>query len=314
MIGQSAKDLSIGRWLSILQNLGIPSDHLKNAHGPCPICAKVGAFSNKKPFRFDDKKGMGTWICTHCGSGSGFDLLMSYHGWDFATAAKEVENVIGVCPVMETKTEAKDVEKIKANIKRIWGEAKFPNVVDDYLRSRGLDIASTALRGHQFLSYRDENGNISKEKAMLALVQDKDGKVTTLHRTFLLANGQRVKKLYQTVQDTWLGGAIRLFPYHEESGFVALAEGIETALAVTEYKKIPTWATVTAQGMERWEPPEFIKRVSIFGDADANYIGQKAAYTLANRLTKAGIQTEVHVPKTGDYLDFLHYMKRRDAA
>jgi putative DNA primase/helicase len=37
----------------------------------------------KDRFRFDDKEGHGTWICTHCGAGDGFSLLMKVMGIDF---------------------------------------------------------------------------------------------------------------------------------------------------------------------------------------------------------------------------------------
>ena len=140
---------------------------------------------------------------------------------------------------------------------------------------------------------------------MLALVTGPDGKVTTMHRTFLFNNGKRDKRLYKVIPDTWLGGCIRLFPEHR--GHIALAEGIETALAIHVFTKthIPIWATVTAQGMESWEPTEGIKRVSIFGDHDPHFRGQKAAYTLAHKLTAKGIKADVWIPKeNGDWLDY----------
>jgi putative DNA primase/helicase len=100
----------------------------------------------------------------------------------------------------------------------------------------------------------------------------------------------------------------------EEIGFIALAEGIETALAVHQMFDIPTWATVTADGMAQWEPSSAIKRVSIFADNDANFKGQSAAYSLANRLSTKGIIVEVHLPnRQGDYLDFLNSCSRKAA-
>jgi putative DNA primase/helicase len=142
---------------------------------------------------------------------------------------------------------------------------------------------------------------------MVALVQNAEGKVITVHRTYVFADGKREKKLYKVIPDRWLGGAIRLFPHAEKIGFVALAEGIETALAIYEMFAIPTWATVTADGMAQWEPPAFIKRVSIFADNDENFKGQSAAYLLANRLSAKGVIVEVHLPQErGDYLDLFN--------
>ena len=63
-----------GRWHEILPALGIPAKHLKDEHGPCPGCG------GKDRFRFDDKEGRGTWVCSQGRSGppaagDGFDLL-----------------------------------------------------------------------------------------------------------------------------------------------------------------------------------------------------------------------------------------------
>ena len=297
-----ASELAVGRWPAILTQLGVPPEYLKRSHGPCPICR-----AGTDRYRFIDYQGRGTYYCSQCRPGDGMSMLMKVHNWDYATAAREVEKIVGVCPVSEAQAEYKDPEKIKANISRYWKEATSSTIVTDYLKSRGLSITSKALRGHSALNYLDKStGELRKEKAVVALVLSSEGKVTTMHRTFLLGDGKRDKRLYKTIPDTWLGGCIRLFPEHR--GHIALAEGIETALAIHEFTKthIPTWATVTAQGMEVWELPEgeTIKRVSIFGDHDPHFRGQKAAYTLAHKLTAKGIKADVWIPKNkGDWLD-----------
>jgi putative DNA primase/helicase len=68
-------DEAVGRWPGILQSLGLDPSFLNKKHGPCPIC------SGKDRYRFDDKGGRGTWICSHCGSGDGFKLLQGVLGW-----------------------------------------------------------------------------------------------------------------------------------------------------------------------------------------------------------------------------------------
>ena len=84
-LNRRTADEAIGRWAGILQTLGIDAQHLRNKHGPCPVC------QGKDRFRFDDKEGRGTWYCSHCGSGDGFKLLQLLHGWPFSHAAKEVD-------------------------------------------------------------------------------------------------------------------------------------------------------------------------------------------------------------------------------
>ena len=107
-----------------------------------------------------------------------------------------------------------------------------------------------------------------------------------------------------------------------------MAEGIETALAVTEMTGIPCWATVTAGLMAEFVPPPGIKRVTIFADKDSpskfhpSGHGQEAAKALAERLWKCGIQAGVELPpgdipegrKGIDWLDVLEGINALKAA
>ena len=61
----------IGKWNGVLKTLGIEVFEDPKKHGPCPIC---GPGNNAHRFRFDNKDGMGTWICSQCGSGDGWSL------------------------------------------------------------------------------------------------------------------------------------------------------------------------------------------------------------------------------------------------
>ena len=81
----SPKELASGKWFFLLSSLGVDQNFLKNKHGPCPICG------GKDRFRWDNKNGMGTFICNQCGSGDGYRLLEMYHGWDFYKALEEVK-------------------------------------------------------------------------------------------------------------------------------------------------------------------------------------------------------------------------------
>ncbi|WP_421202660.1 DUF927 domain-containing protein [Aeromonas sp. 602658] len=57
-----------GHWPTLLADLGIDTPH-HGKHGPCPVCG------GKDRFRFDDKEGRGTWICSQCGAGDGLALV-----------------------------------------------------------------------------------------------------------------------------------------------------------------------------------------------------------------------------------------------
>jgi putative DNA primase/helicase len=206
---------------------------------------------------------------------------------------------------------------MKALARRIWDEASpvvAGDAVDRYLRHRGLQMASypASLRCHPCLGYyaKEEGGSKAKKvaeyPALLACVQGPDGEAITLHRTYL-ADGRKAavgdaKKLLSAGIH---GAAVRLFEAREE---LAVAEGIETALAVHLASGVPAWSALSAGNLERLWIPDGLRRVHIYADndADGDFDGQAAAYALARRLRKeagSGSEREVQVhvpPQTGD--------------
>ena len=78
------------QWRYILPALGIPAEKLTNKHQPCPVCG------DRDRYRFDDKDGYGSYICTHCGNGDGFHLVMHWLDCDYKTAAAAVSDALGI--------------------------------------------------------------------------------------------------------------------------------------------------------------------------------------------------------------------------
>jgi putative DNA primase/helicase len=281
-------DLCVGRWESILTSLGVASEFLSKKHGPCPVCG------GRDRFKFDNKDARGTWFCSHCGAGDGFNLLQKINGWTFSQAAREVERVLGVSTTDTPRREFTDEQKSEA-LKRAWRESR-PVIAGDpvwtYLVKRaGITTVPLSLRYHPNLRY--DAGH--SYPAMLAVVTMPDGKATTMHRTWLDGKGGKapVDEPKKVMSGTIKSGAIRLA---EVSEHVGVAEGIETALRASVLFGVPMWAAISAGGVRDWEPPEGIRRVSIFGDNDENYTGQSAAFALAHKLSMRGIATEVRIP------------------
>jgi len=78
------------QWRYILPALGIPPEKLTNKHQPCPVCG------GRDRYRFDDRDGSGSYICTHCGNGDGFRLVMHWLDCDYKTAAAAVSDALGI--------------------------------------------------------------------------------------------------------------------------------------------------------------------------------------------------------------------------
>jgi putative DNA primase/helicase len=77
---------------------------------------------------------------------------------------------------------------------------------------------------------------------------------------------------------------------------IGIAEGIETAFAASVIFGFPVWASTSAFGMEKWEPPQGVEEVVICADNDISFTGQAAAFQLAKRLNLKGVKARVEIP------------------
>ena len=287
-------DAAAGRWPGILQALGVDPAYLRKKHGPCPICA------GKDRYRFDDLRGSGTWICSHCGSGDGFKLLQGVFGWSFSEAAKQVDRIVGTVPVGPITPERTDASKVRA-LHQVWNgsrEVVHGDPVWRYLNRRlGIERVPAGLRLHPALKYIDEDGrDLGQFPAMLARLQYPDGTGASIHRTYLTDDGDKApvpqpKKIM--AGKPLKTAAVRLSGVETTLG---ISEGLETALAASIRFGVPVWAATSAALLESWVPPAGVERVLIAGDADASFTGQASAFALARRLVRDGYAVDVQVP------------------
>jgi len=194
----------------------------------------------------------------------------------------------------------------QAALHRVWREAA-PLTVGDrahiYLAQRGIDLPEAALplgvRYHPLLPYHYDTGRRTYHPAMLALVHDPDGHAVTVHRTYLTGDGSKAKvpspkKLMPpATSGATRGGAIRLYP---PGATLAVAEGIETALAVRLATGLPVWATYSAGGMARLIIPREVHLVVICADHDP--AGLDAARALTRRLLAEQRRVKILTPET----------------
>jgi putative DNA primase/helicase len=282
-----------GRWRAILPALGVHARYLTGKNVPCPLCGE-----GRDRFRFDDKRGDGTWICSHCGAGQGLKLAMLYTGiTDFREIAVKIEAVLGEAPREQARTERSEAAK-RAALNELWMASRPVSAgdpVDLWMRHRGIALNAYPTCLRTCMRARHSGPPVTFHPAMLSMVSAPTGRPVMIHRTFLTAAGMKapVEKVRMFCAGTVPhGSAVRLAPAAKMMG---VAEGIETAIAAAQIFHLPVWAALSDRGIETFEPPADVNRVIIFGDNDANGVGQKAAYGLAARLAPR-MTVEVRLP------------------
>jgi phage/plasmid primase-like uncharacterized protein len=130
------------------------------------------------------------------------------------------------------------------------------------------------------------------------------GGLLGLHLTILEPDGRKRKEKRLARGSKPKGAAIRLYPL-EAGQPLALAEGIETALAVREATGWPVWATIAAPFMKEVIVPPEVREILIAADHDR--AGLEAAKALARRLLREGKRVRLAVPpeEGADWLDVL---------
>src|SRR5262249_25184775 len=282
-----------GQWRVVLLKVGINAQHLTGKNAPCPMCG------GRDRFKFFDTNRHGTWFCRQCSpeGGAGADLVMRFHGLAFRDAAKLIEQHVGALVAYAKPKPGPDP---RPRLRKLWADAKPTvqgDIVDTYLRSRGvgLDVYPNTIRTAPSLRYYDDDAT-STFPAMLAVVHDLTGKPVTIHRTYIAPDGSGKAPVDKPRKIACRHGKsphVRPAPVKPTMG---IAEGIESALSAMKLFRTPTWSVLSTYGLETFEPPAEIERLIVFADHDTNGAGQKAAYSLAARLS-GRIVVEVKFPK-----------------
>ena len=338
-----------GRWEEIYARLAPELEaavRVKGRHVPCPVHGGKDGFRLHRTAT----NGLGVCNTCKEFAGKyldGFSVLMWLRGWRFPQALEAVASIVApevlregqtayAPPVnrVEPRVKAKTNEDLKkdlyavAKMRRVW-DGSVPiwhpsaALAWRYLESRGLQQPTRdqgnygALRFIPELEWRDiDTGERDVFPAIIARVQSREGMTLALHRTYLAKDGRgkapvpEPKKMMSRPASVSIHtGAIRLGA--PVKGVLAVAEGLETALAVHAFTGYTCWSLVSTSLMRSFLPPDGVKGVAIYADHDVSGGGMEAASALQEALRAKGIQTRLELPpgpipagaKSVDWLD-----------
>jgi len=313
--------LAQGRWMrEVYPRLGVPDELLGKQHNDCPFC------NREADFRFSNRNGRGGWICV-CGNGDGLDFIQRYLGLlSFNDAKDVVVELLGgnnlpayIPPLRAEKAEKPQAEMDERQYSEICNEffKAVPVTAGDpvwkYLfPTRGLtevDLSPDAIRYLAKTQHRPYG-------AMVAAFSNANEEHVQTHRTFLTEDGQKApidkpKRFMASCMDGIMdGGSVKLVEHTGD--ILAVAEGIETALAVRELTnyQYPVFATCSEVFMKKLKVPDTVRTVLIYADNDENEVGQRAANVLRECMIALGKKVEIMLPaKPGT--DFADELKGR---
>jgi putative DNA primase/helicase len=189
----------------------------------------------------------------------------------------------------------------------IWRGARngADTIARAYLASRGivLDRWPPSLRFNPRCPRpKDDAGSfVSPLPAMVALVEHVERGPAAVHCTYLRPDGgdkadtDTKKAIFGPV-----GGGAVCFGAPRIGGWLAIAEGIETALSVVMACTMPTWAALSAGGIKNLILPPEATHVVICADNDASGTGERNAHAAAARWLAEGRHVRLAMPPLPD--------------
>lgn len=341
---------ALGLWDSIILDV---SPHLAHAveRAPSHVICPVHGGSNGDGFRlFEDFHHTGGGYCNTCGGfGNGINLVKWANNLNYRGALDTIDswlrregvNMTGEVAAMLKRVRNMDLkqkteEAIPDNLERIREMLKLSRPIEGTLGQKYLEKRlgqtypfefTSDLRFIDELGYSErvngDNEYVGSFPAILAILRSADGRLVTVQRTYLNTDGTG-KAPIKTAKKTMplairnVPATCRLAPFGES---LAVAEGLETALAFRILTGIPTWMTAGTSWIAGFTYPAGIKNRYLARDLDTGTTvagappGEKQARELQKRYPDMKPQIPHHHDLKGKpKVDFCDILLRRNNA
>lgn len=322
------------QWISLLVSYGVPADRLTGKACACPMCGGTDRFT------YDNKRGRGDWVCRQCNNGKpaagdGLQLITRLNRIGLYRLMRELDggrtprpmHRVDVASAPKPKRKA-DARFIANRLASLWDAAKPISQGDPVMRYLGTRVPGLRMVPSQalrlgMLEYWHDRKVIGSWPGILARFELPDGRLGTLHRTYLerstpskaaivSADGEILDpKLNDMTLNPLGGGAVRLM--EPVNGEIGVAEGLESACGAYMDSGVPMWYCLNIGLLRQFVVPEGlgIRVVHIFVDFDevnpktGKSVGVAGGLELAKRLRAEGFTVLIHRPRIRgtDYAD-----------
>ncbi|CAE6956798.1 primase-helicase zinc-binding domain-containing protein [Paraburkholderia domus] len=322
--------LTPDQWVALLTDYGVSAAILDGKGHPCPECGGTDRFT------YDNKRGRGDWVCRGCASngkaaaGDGLQLICKVTGMTFGELMRDLDANPGNArptrsvPVLANRAPGprKEVDRdwIENRLNTMWHRGKplaEGDLGTNYLVARvpGLSVSPSKALRIGGLEYFHEKKSLGKWPAIVQRFILPDGRLGTLHRTYLdqvqprkalivSSDGEILDaKKNDLTLNKLNGGAVRLMD--PVNGEIGIAEGLETAYAAHMIFGVPVWSCLNCGLLAEFVVPDGLglRVIHIFADFDEidpktrKSPGMQAALVLSRRLRADGFTAFVHRPK-----------------
>ncbi|WP_224067844.1 DUF7146 domain-containing protein [Vibrio penaeicida] len=337
---KSVTDLARGKWPSILKEIVDPCYHrdILEPNGVCPNCGKPDLYMVPK------KEADHALKCRKCDTSlfNGVRVADAFSQLKGRKLLKKIEELASKYDV--------SVEQQAVPVERDFARKEFDYISDNaikifddrsalglrYLSDRGIDVNNrnviNAMHETTYfvprVSFYDKtDGVITKgEFPVLAFkVFNENGQHINWWKIYLdpvqgKAKVPQAKRGCPTLTKGQMAEEGYCIPFGRYDETVGVAEGPETALALIELGR-NVFSTLTANGINRFEPPKCCKRFELYGDYDRSGTGQKVVVTKHADLSikRPKVDVDIYLPperlyvdgaKSLDFLDLLDGHKR----
>ncbi len=243
--------------------------------------------------------------------------------WSHGCGTRDIVAALGAVPVTAAapapaaRPKRRDETAIIEYASSIWRWSKEPGatIVHDYLFGRGwtgempaplcggadpVELARAgiglgipaSIRFHPRLCHRTG----VHSPAMVAAIEDRDGRFGGVHRTYLKPDGTDKAEVEPNKMAL---GRLRGCAVHLTAGApeLVLCEGIETGLSILQAAGLHVWVALGTSNLGQVELPGFVREVIVAADHDD--AGLKAARAAADSYESRGYQVRIVSPAEG---------------